>query len=117
MRPAAVWHSGKLRARQTADAFWRACNPFAEFAAVRGLQPTDPTDWIRDRLAGDDRDVVCVGHMPHIARLLRVLVAGDEDAWLDFPPHGMVALEPAREGRWVERWRLDPADLGATEQR
>ena len=40
--PAAIWHSGKLRARQTAEAFWRACNPLATFSAERGLQPGDP---------------------------------------------------------------------------
>jgi phosphohistidine phosphatase len=44
VKPAAVWHSGKLRARQTAEPFWRACNPLAEFAAIRGLQPDDPPE-------------------------------------------------------------------------
>ena len=34
-KPAVVWHSGKLRARQTAEAFWSACNP-AGSAAKRG---------------------------------------------------------------------------------
>ena len=29
-KPAVVWHSGKLRARQTAEAFWRACNALAD---------------------------------------------------------------------------------------
>jgi phosphohistidine phosphatase SixA len=48
--PVVIWHSGKLRARQTAEAYWRACNPLAEFSAIRGLQPTDPPEWIRDRL-------------------------------------------------------------------
>ena len=43
--PAVVWHSGKLRARQTAEIFWRACNPLAALQAVRGLQP----DGIRQR--------------------------------------------------------------------
>ena len=38
VRPSAIWHSGKLRARQTAEALLRACNPLAEFAAIRGLQ-------------------------------------------------------------------------------
>lgn len=32
-RPAVVWHSGKLRAKQTAEAFWRACNALAELSA------------------------------------------------------------------------------------
>ena len=41
VKPEVVWHSGKLRARQTAEALWRACNPLAEFSATRGLQPND----------------------------------------------------------------------------
>src|ERR671911_2631919 len=66
VKPVAVWHSGKLRARQTAEAMWRACNPLAEFSAIRGLQPTDPPEWIRDRLLEEDRDVMVVGHLPHL---------------------------------------------------
>jgi phosphohistidine phosphatase len=111
VRPDAVWHSGKLRARQTAEILWRACNPLAEFAAVRGLQPTDPPAWIVDRLSGDTREILCIGHLPNIARLLRTLVAGRDDAPVDLPPHGLVALEADQDGTWRERWRLDPADL------
>ena len=37
VKPEVVWHSGKLRARQTAEALWRACNPLTEFSATRGL--------------------------------------------------------------------------------
>jgi hypothetical protein len=36
-KPAVIWHSGKLRAKQTAEAFWRTCNPFAEFSATKDL--------------------------------------------------------------------------------
>jgi len=31
VKPDVIWHSGKLRARQTAELFWKACNPLAEF--------------------------------------------------------------------------------------
>jgi len=102
VNPAVIWHSGKLRARQTAEAYWRACNPFAEFAAIRGLQPTDPPEWIKDRVTGESRDVMLVGHMPSLPRVLRLLTR-DEAA--EFPPHGLVALE-AVVGMWVERFRL-----------
>src|SRR5262245_21256686 len=56
--PAAIWHSGKLRARQTAEAFLRACNPFAEFRMVRGLHPDDPPEIIRDALVGESQDLL-----------------------------------------------------------
>lgn len=105
-KPYAVWHSGKLRARQTAEAFWRACNPLAELKAIRGLQPSDPVIWVRDLLEGEEREVMLVGHMPHLPQLLRVLTGRAEAAPLEFPLHGIVALERERDARWwVERWR------------
>ena len=108
--PVEVWHSGKLRARQTGEAFRLACNPLAAFTMVRGLQPADPSDLLADRLAGETRDLLLVGHMPHIARLLRRLLGriGEE---VEFPPHGVVSLEPDPGGdptRWREVWRLGP---------
>src|ERR1700741_4874328 len=69
-RPDVVWHSGKLRAKQTAEAFWRACNALSEFSATRDLQPDDPPAWIRDRLRGETRDIAIAGHFPHLQRLL-----------------------------------------------
>jgi phosphohistidine phosphatase len=107
-RPACIWHSGKLRARQTAEAFWRACNPLAAFSAERGLQPTDPPEWMRDRLSLDRRDIMLVGHLPNLPRLHRMLLGHDPDeSVLSFPLHGVVVLEPGSEpGR--ELWRLEP---------
>jgi len=106
VRPDVVRHSGKLRARQTAELFWRACNPLAGFSAARGLQPTDPPRWMRDELAEDDRSILLVGHMPHLVQLLQVLRGDPQDgAAADFPLHGCVALE--RHGEtWQELWRL-----------
>jgi phosphohistidine phosphatase len=102
-KPAVVWHSGKLRAKQTAEAFWRACNPFAEFSATKDLQPDDPPDWIRERLRGESRDLMLVGHYPHLPRLLSLLVGLDAAS---FPQHGIVALTTDDEGdTWRELWR------------
>jgi phosphohistidine phosphatase len=100
VRPEAIWHSGKLRARQTAEAFWRECNPLSTLTATRGLLPDDPPIWMRDQLAGEARTIVVVGHMPHLPRLLRLLVTGDLSAEdVLFPHHGCVALE-ADGDRW-----------------
>jgi phosphohistidine phosphatase len=102
VKPAVIWHSGKLRAKQTAEAFWRACNPFAEFSATRDLQPDDPPDWMRDRLRGESRDVLIAGHYPHLPGLLAKLVPGSSA----FPKNGVVALVTEDEGdTWKEEWR------------
>ena len=103
-RPQVVWHSGKLRAKQTAEEFWRACNPLAEFAATRDVQPDDPPQWIRDRLRAETRDLAIAGHFPHLPRLVGLLSGGVEE----FPLHGVVALATDDEGdTWRELWRID----------
>jgi phosphohistidine phosphatase len=105
-KPAVIWHSGKLRARQTAEAFWRHCNPLATLAATHGLQPTDPPTWITGTIAGETRDIMLVGHFPHLPRLLGFLLTRDADAGpADFPLHGIVALKE-EASRWMEKWRL-----------
>ena len=102
-KPLVIWHSGKLRAKETAEAFWRACNPFAEFSATRDLQPDDPPQWIRDRLRGESRDLLIAGHYPHLPGLVRLLVN------TTLPQNGVVALRSDDEGEtFSEEWRLDP---------
>src|ERR1700716_1187784 len=108
-RPTVVWHSGKLRARQTAEAFWRACNALAEFSATRDLQPDDRPEWIRDRLRGESRDVLIAGHYPHLPRLLTLMLSTTDGANMpSFPQHGIVAVHTDDEGKtWNELWRLE----------
>jgi phosphohistidine phosphatase len=106
-KPEVVWHSGKLRAKQTAQEFWRACNALAEFSASKDLQPDDPPQWIRDRLRAEPRDIAIAGHFPHLPRLLALLTSGGE-AGADFPINGVVALVTNDEGEsWRELWRVD----------
>jgi len=103
-KPSVVWHSGKLRAKQTAEAYWRACNALADFSAARNLQPDDPPQWIADQLLGETRDVLIAGHFPHLPRLLELLL---KNTGAEFPQNGVVALETENGGEtWVERWRL-----------
>ena len=106
-RPAVVWHSGKLRARQTAEIFWRACNALAECSATRDLQPADPPAWMADRLKGESRDVMIVGHFPHLPLLLTSLLANGDESPGHFPLHGVVATSTSDEGQtWTELWRI-----------
>lgn len=102
--PQAIWHSGKLRARQTAEAFLLACAPFAEFKMIRGLLPDDPPEWVRDELGAEDRDLLLVGHIPNIMRLSALLA---EDAAL--PQHGYVMFEKAGQGWRRVSGSTDPA--------
>ena len=108
VKPDVIWHSGKLRARQTAESFWRACNPLATCAHVRGLLPDDPPSWIRDRIVAGPRSIMVVSHMPYLPALLHLLCGAAADPPpFDFPLHGCVALE-ADGNQWKEIWRIKP---------
>lgn len=99
--PEAIWHSGKLRARQTAEAFLRA-SPFAEFKAVRGLRPDDPPEIIVEAIAHETRDIALVSHMP----LLPAIRARLSGVQTPFPLNGLVLLDEDA-GVWRERLVLD----------
>jgi phosphohistidine phosphatase len=106
VRPDVFWHSGKLRAKQTAEAFWRACNALAEISASRDLQPGDPPAWMRDRLIGESRDILIAGHFPHLPGLFALLQGRDETP-AAFPLHGIVGLRTDDGGaNWIEEWRF-----------
>ena len=100
VKPTAVWHSGKLRARETAEIYWHAVNPAATFAAQRGLQPDDDPENLADVLGVETDDLMVVSHYPLLPGLLKELTGADTA----FPQHGAVALERV-DGKWIERWR------------
>src|SRR5947208_6358208 len=103
VRPARVLHSGKARARETAE-IWSGLLG-ADMAEADGLAPNDdPSIWAA-RVETEADDVMLVGHLPHLERLVGLLVAGDaEAAVVGFPAGGLVELE--RDGG---HWRVAAA--------
>lgn len=100
--PVAIWHSGKLRSRETGHAFLSICAPFAKFQMVRGLGPDDPPRIIQSALQAESHDVALVGHWPSLPALLRLLSPASEP----MPQHGIVALKTSDHGlTWSEIWR------------
>jgi phosphohistidine phosphatase len=104
VKPVAVWHSGKLRARETAEFYWRAVNPAARFEVKKGLQPDDDPELLGDLLGAETDDLMIVSHYPFLPGLLRELLGADAA----FPQHGAIGLSRV-DGRWVEQWR-EPSD-------
>jgi phosphohistidine phosphatase len=100
--PDLIWHSGKLRARQTGEAFLRICAPFAQFKMVRGLGPGDPPATMVLAIQSESRNLALVGHWPHLPALLAALCPSSAP----MPQHGVVALKSSDQGvTWTEVWR------------
>ncbi len=107
IRVARVLHSGKKRARETAQLLAAAMSPGAEAEAVAGLDPNDPVEPLAEQVSGWQQDAVLVGHLPFMDRFVARLIAGGEGAVV-FRPATMVCLERAEAGAWSLAWMLPP---------
>jgi phosphohistidine phosphatase len=104
----AIWHSGKTRAAQTAELLGERLH-FAERVFARsGLNPNDPVPPLVDAIRSLDGNLVIVGHLPQLGRLVSVLLLGTERDILDFPSAGLVCLESSADS-WSLNWFLTPA--------
>jgi phosphohistidine phosphatase len=108
VRPDSILHSGKNRARQTAEIFAAHAKPAQGVRAVEGLGPRDDPQRAKERLERADAPLLLVGHLPHLGRLAGLLLAGDaEREVVAFRNGGVVCLE-RREKGFALRWILTP---------
>lgn len=109
VRPDRVLHSGKTRARQTAQIVAKALGVEASLAEASDLEPNaDPEVW-RRRLEDSTEEIMLVGHLPHLARLAGALICGDpERAPVQFRPAGVVLLTRRESRDWAVAGMLAP---------
>jgi len=108
-RPSHVFHSGKLRATQTAEIVAAALAPSLQCEEMGGLGPKDSPDALIDELSERTEDILLVSHMPLVGRLVDRLVGGAEDnAIVAFLPGSIACLERDEDQSWVIDWFLRP---------
>lgn len=104
-----IFHSGKLRAKQTAEIYARYLNPEEGVLEADGLNPLDSPDIWVNRLKEMNEDVMLTGHLPHLSKLTSALVTGDENQEIiKFRNAGVVCLERDKQGRWIILWAITP---------
>jgi phosphohistidine phosphatase len=109
-RPAAVFHSGILRAQQTAEILRRELGINREPAPMSGLLPEDDPFIARAELDSAADPVMLVGHLPHLQRLAALLVVEDsERRVVEFAPATVVCLTRAG-AHWQIEWVIGPED-------
>lgn len=109
VRVARVAQSGKLRAQQTAELLATALAPGTVPEAMEGLNPNDPIEPMVRRIGESTSDVMLVGHLPFMAKLVAHLVAGDERRPVAaFVPGTVVCLQQDEAGGWAIAWMASP---------
>ncbi len=108
-------HSGKTRARQTAELVQWAVLPGGRAQEHPGLGPEDPVAPLADEIGAGEQDVMIVGHQPFVGRLVGRLVADDETRSVaGFVPGTVVCLERSVDG-WQVIWMVRPEVLAREE--
>jgi len=101
-----IMHSGKTRARQTAEIFSRSLGP-SEVREMLGLSPNDNPKMAKEFLESAKSPVMVVGHLPHLSKLASLMITGSpEPETVRFQMGGVVCLEKGE--KWVLKWALTP---------
>ena len=104
-----IKHSGKKRARQSAEIFASALNPELGIQEISGLNPLDDVAALVDEI--DSRDnVMLVGHLPFMERMTSYLIGGAiEKPVFKFQNSGIVCLDKDPNSQsWFIKWTLMP---------
>jgi phosphohistidine phosphatase len=107
-----IFHSPKLRAKQTAEVLSEYFNPEKGVSEVDGLKPLDDPSLWAQRLKDIPEDVILVGHLPHLDKLTSLLLCGDKDKnVISFKMAGIVCLERADTESYALQWMVTPQIL------
>jgi phosphohistidine phosphatase len=104
-----IVHSGKTRARQTAERLAAAIAAGAAVEARSGIDPKDDPEPVAKEIASWDADAMLVGHLPFVAKLVSRLCAGsDAPAVAAFEPGSVACLERGDPATWAVAWMIRP---------
>ena len=104
-----IEHSDRLRARQTAEILAANVKPRNGTEQVSGMAPNDDVSPMRIRLHSEEKNIMLVGHLPYLSRLLSSLLLVDENRPLvDFRMGCVICLERVENGTWKLLWAFTP---------
>ena len=106
-----IIHSGKLRAKQTAEIMANHLKPEGGISEMQGLSPNDSpimaNEFIKSAGKSGDLPIMIVGHLPGLDKLSSLLITGKEDSGvISFRMAAAVCLE--NDPKWKVAWILPP---------
>src|SRR5262245_7116750 len=101
-----IYHSGILRAQETAEILAQYLEPTPGVAMTSGLLPDDNPTIGQSQLEAATESMMLVGHLPYMRRLAALLINGDpERNAVDFAPADVLCLS-GEHRRWRTNWHL-----------
>jgi phosphohistidine phosphatase len=109
VRVSKIYHSGKTRARQTAQIFASFLDVKDEILETEGMKPLDDVVRLAEKIEASE-NIMLVGHLPFLEKLTSHLVVGsDEKPILKFQNGGIICLHKDSDSQsWIIKWTLMP---------
>ena len=105
---AEIRHSGKLRARQTAEILARHLLPARGIRETEGMAPEDSPGKAIAEIQAATQPLMLVGHLPHLRRLTSSLLVGDPAKEIVRFRNGAIVCLVNAGGGWLVHWILTP---------
>jgi len=104
-----IVHSGKTRARQTAEILSDHLKPTKGVNQVDNLEPGADAEIWGKRIERSSEDLMLVGHLPHLSNLAAYLIRGVEGSTpIEFRMGCITCLSRKGDGAWSVNWMLIP---------
>ncbi len=109
IQPVYFFHSEKLRAIQTAEIIAKCIHYQGQLESRSELDPLGLVSPISSEINQSSEDMVFVGHMPFMGKLVSKLITGYENNDIVAFQTGTVAcLEKNAGSYWIVRWVVSP---------
>ena len=107
--PISTFHSGKLRALQTAGIIVGSLGPGYQVQQAENLSPGDSVQpWV-EKINEETIDLMIVGHLPFLGKLTSSLLTGSESKTpVAFRQGGVVCLQRKEGQAWQVDWVVPP---------
>lgn len=102
-----TYHSGKLRAKQTAEILAQG----KKIIQRDKLAPNDSVDSIVEEIKKSNTDLMIVGHLPFLTKLASFLLTGKEDRTVIAFKQGAILCLENVEGDWSVLFMCPPSLL------
>ncbi|MEO0263154.1 MAG: phosphohistidine phosphatase SixA [candidate division WOR-3 bacterium] len=79
LKPDIIIHSGKIRAKETAEIFSKILNPEKGVIQGENLSPLDDPEFWAKRLKIEKDKIMLVGHLPHLSKLTSLLLINNKN--------------------------------------
>ncbi|MDD4178815.1 MAG: phosphohistidine phosphatase SixA [Candidatus Margulisbacteria bacterium] len=103
-----IWYSSKLRSKQTAEIIKKRVR-YNSVKEKNFLNPNDPIGEAVKALNRSDEDIIIIGHLPFLQKLLSYLLTGEEKKELVKFVNGSVLFLELGQFGWQMEWLVSPS--------